>query len=185
MEGTGLNQTGKREAGGSPARLRSPHGSHNLGLVLKVKGRVVALDSGVWAGMPGSGKEVGVLQSLTHSFVELFYYSVSLLHSQRQDLSLSLQDIREKSSQAVLKEHWAGQADTEGGVHCRAWSLIVLKEPEDATSLCSPQGHHSLGSPRPMNKDRHEICHCFCCFQYLKCYHSSPCLVRPSSCWPW
>ena len=34
--------------------LHPPLGSHNLGLVLKVKGTMVVVDSGMWAGMPGS-----------------------------------------------------------------------------------------------------------------------------------
>lgn len=59
MKGTGPDKAGKREAGGSLARLASPHASHNLGPMLRVESAVVAVDSGVWAGMPDSGGSGG------------------------------------------------------------------------------------------------------------------------------
>lgn len=45
----------EREGRDSLARLASPTGSHNQGLVLKVEG----FDSGVQAGMPGRGEGSG------------------------------------------------------------------------------------------------------------------------------
>lgn len=129
-------------------------------------------------GCQAVGKEGGMSQSLPPSFVKPFCYSGSCC--------------------TVRGRTWASLCRTLGkSLHRLSWrgdGDAKQKPKEECTvgpglSLSSKsvrmQGRHSLGSLRPVNEDRHKVCHCFCCFQYPERYHSSLCLVRPSSRRPW